>query len=226
MVTYSGTYDFAPSLGEITINAFARIQVRRSEILQSHLQDAQMEANLLLSRFSGLQPNLWTVGQQAVPLLQGIATYSVPAETAMILDIFIRVGNTDRIITPISRTEYSSYPNKDQQGYPTVFWFDRLISPTITFWTVPDGGGPYTAYYYSVRQVQDAQFANGLNVEVPYLWLDAYTAALAHRLSRIYAPQLEQIRKADADEAWLLASTQDVEAVPLYIMPQTGGYFR
>lgn len=224
----SGTYDFAPSLGETVLNAFARIGVRRTEILQTHLADARMEANLLLAKMSNLQPNLWTVDQQALPLLQGAPTYTVPAETVMILDVFLRYGNpqTDRSMYPISRSEYSTYPNKDTQAFPTVFWFDRLVSPTITLWPTPDGNGPYTLYYYRVRQIQDADYVNGQNIEVPYLWLDAFTAGLAHRLARIYAPQMEGQRKSDADEAWATAATQNVENVNIMIAPGLSSYFR
>jgi len=130
---------------------------------------------------------------------------------------------------PISRSEYSTYPQKQLQAFPTVYWFDRLISPTITIWPVPDGAGPYTLYYYRVRQVQDAEYSdntNALVIEVPYLWLDAFCAGLAHRLARVYAPTLEQIRKADADEAWALAAKQDIENVELNIHPSLNGYFR
>ena len=104
----SGTYNFAPSLGEVVLTAFSRIGIRRTEILETHLQDAKQEANLLLAKMSNLQPNLWTVDQQALPLLQGVATYTVPAETVMILDAFVRYGSDnaiDRTIYPISRSE-------------------------------------------------------------------------------------------------------------------------
>src|SRR5882762_3084165 len=224
----SGTYAFAPSLGEVVLNAFARIGVRRTEIEQTHLMDARMEANLLLARMSDQQPNLWTVDLQALPLLQGVATYTVPAETAMILDAYVRYGSppTDRSIYPISRSEYATYPDKTLQAFPTVFWYDRLISPTITLWQVPDGNGPYTLFYYRVRQIQDAEYLNGQNIEVPYLWLDAFTAGLAHRLSRIYAPTLEGQRKADADEAWGNAASQNVENVNIMISPGLSSYFR
>lgn len=227
---YSGTYQFAPSGGEIIMNAYQRIQIRPTELLQTHLTSAVMELNLLLARMSNMQPNLWTVDLQALPLVQGKATYSLPAETVMITNAYITTGSgqsrVDRIIWPLSQTEYASIANKNSQGFPTQFWFDRLISPTITFYLTPDGNGPYTCKYYRVRQVQDATLAHGVNVEVPYLWLDALTAGLAHRLARIYMPQLEQIRKMDADEAWTIAATQNVENVALNITPGIGGYFR
>lgn len=227
----SGTYNFAPTLGEVVLYAFARIGIRRTEILQTHLADARLEANLLLAKISDQQPNLWTVDLQALPLLQGSSTYTVPAETAMILDAYVRYGNpsTDRAMYPISRSEYSTYPQKSLQAFPTVFWFDRLISPTITLWPVPDGNGPYTLFYYRVRQIQDAEYSNAtnaLNIEIPYLWLDAFVAGLAARLARIYAPSMEGQRKADADEAWALAAKQDVENVNMMFSPGLTSYFR
>lgn len=227
---YSGSYNFSPSGGEIVIAAFQRIQVRPTELQQSHLQQATMELNLLQAKFAGQQPNLWSVDLQAFPLIQGQAQYSLPAETVMVTDAYIRTGSgqstIDRMIFPISRTEYAAISNKEAQAVPNQFWFDRLISPTITFYQVPDGNGPYTCYYYRVRLLQDAVLPNGLNVEVPALWMDAIVAGLAHRLARVYAPQLEQVRKMDADEAWLLAAGQDTENVSLYVIPGVAGYFR
>lgn len=223
----SKAYDFNPNAGSVVLSAFARIQVRGSEIEQPHMRDGIQELNLLQAKMSNLQPNLWTVDLQAAPLTQGIATYNVPAETVQVLDAYIRFTNSpDRIIWPVSRTEYASFPNKTQRGTPSVFWFDRLVSPSITLWLVPDGNGPYTLFYYRVRQIQDANYINGQNVEVPYLWMDALVAGLAHRLARIYAPHLEQIRKVDADDAWNIAATQNTENVNLYITPGLGGYYR
>ncbi len=227
--TYSGTYNFLPSSGDIIITAFQRVGIRPTEILQTHLQQAVMELNLLQSKLSNLQPNLWDVDLQSIPLVQGTATYSLPAETVMITNAYIRVGSgtasIDRLIFPISQTEYAALSNKFVQAPPTQFWFDRLISPTITFYQVPDGGGPYTVFYYRVRQIQDANLPNGFQMEVPYRWLDAMTAGLAHRLAAVYAPQLEAIRKADADDAWRVAATNDVENVPMFIAPGLIGYF-
>lgn len=227
---FSNTFNFAPSLGEIVLNAFSRIQVRPSEILQSHMFQARMAANLLLSEWSNAQPNLWEVDLQSLPITQGAATYSLPAETVMLLDVYLTTGPgvnpTDRYLFPISRTEYASYANKAVQGPPTVYWYDRLISQTVTFYPTPDGNGPYVINYYSVRQTQDAVVQNGYNVEIPYRFLDAYCAGLAWKLSEHYAPQLEDKMLARYTRAWTIATTQDTENVPMYIMPGVSGYFR
>lgn len=226
----SGTFLFNPSNNEVIAQAFSRIRIRRAEILSQHIQDAVMELNVLFARMDNMGPNLWTVDLQNFAMVQGTATYSVPGDTIQVLDVFIRTGSgnttNDRILYSLSRTEYASLSNKTQQGFPSQFWYDRLISPTLTFYLTPDSNGPYTVYYYRFRQIQDAMIANGQNPEVPVRWFDAIIAGLAHRLARIYAPELEPIRKTDADEAWSIAATQDVEDTPLTIMPMTGGYFR
>lgn len=229
MVTnVSKTYNYNPPLGEIVLIAYGRIGVRPSEITAQHMYQARQAANLVLSEWSGRQPNLWEVGLQTVPLLQGVATYTVPAETVMILDMYISYGSptTDRWIYPLSRTEYAALPNKQVQAFPNQFWFNRLISPTITFYPVPDSNGPYVAKYYSVRQTMDAVVAGGLNVEVPYRWLDAFVAALAWRLAEVYNQQIEQFMLQKAERAWTLAATQDIENVPMNISPGIGDYYR
>jgi hypothetical protein len=228
-INTSKTYDFNPSLGEMVLEAFSRIGVRPSEVTQQHIQNARVSANLVLAEWGNLEPNLWEVGLQTSPLIQGTETYSVDSQTVTILDLYITTSISgtpnDRYISPISRTEYASYPNKTQQGFPTVFWFDRLISPTITLWPVPDGNGPYVMNYYTVRQTQDAVLAGGKTVEIPYIWLDAFAAAMAWRLSEKYAPQLEQRMQQKSERAWNIAATQNVENVPLYITPGISSYY-
>ena len=229
-MTTSGTFSFNPSMGELTMLAFARCGVRRTAIVQEHLQDARLEANLLLSEFANKGPNLWSVSLETTTLTAGTATYNVPAETVMILDAYIRTTssgtNTDRIITPISRTEYASYPNKAQQGIPTVFWFDRQTTPTVTLWQVPDASTTYTLEYYVYTQIQDAAYANGLNLDLPYRFLDAFVSGLAARMAVIYAPDKVALLQGLADKAWNTAAAQDTENVPVYVTPSLSGYFR
>jgi hypothetical protein len=190
--------------------------------------NARMALNFVLSEWSSLQPNLWEVQLQVMPLTQGVDTYEVPAPTVMIMDMYIQTGTgpfTDRYIYPISRTEYASYSNKSTQSVPTVYWYDRLLSQTVTFFPVPDGNGPYTAKFYSVRQTQDADVSNGYNVEIPFRFMEAYCAGLAWKLSELYAPQLEDKLFARYTRALQIAQTQDVENVPMFITPGIGGYF-
>jgi len=226
----SASWDFNPALGEIVLYSYNLIGVRNTAVLQEHMAAARMAANMLLSRWSNQGVNLWAVDLITTPLVQGTSTYAVDSNTVMILDAYIETDNgsgqpIDRLILPISRTEYASYPNKEQQGFSTTYWFDRLLSPTVTLWPVPDG--TTTSFkYYRVRQLQDANLQNGQQVEIPYLWMEAFAYGLAQRLAVIWAPERVQILKPMADEAYQIAADQNVETAQQYISPMISGYFR
>ena len=159
------------------------------------------------------------------------ATYSIDPNTVVMLDAYVENTSNaaqpiDRIILPVSRTEYASYPNKQQVGFPTVFWMDRLIAPQVTLWPVPDSTSSQTLKYYRVRQIQDAAYTGGQTVEIPYLWLEAFAYNLALRLAIIWNAAKVQLLKPLADEAYSVAAEQNVETAQQYISPQIQGYFR
>ena len=236
----SDTYTFNPSLGELVLYAYNLIGIRNTSVLQEHMEAARMASNMLCSRWSNQGVNLWAVDLVTVPLVTDVATYSVDANTVMILDAYVQNddsgANIDRIILPVSRTEYASYPNKEQQGFPTVYWFDRLISssrstgsagPSVTLWPVPNtDNGPQYLKYYRVRQLQDSALTNGQTVEIPYLWLEAFAYGLALRLAQIWNPQAIPIIKPMADESYTIAAEQNVETAQQYISPMISGYYR
>lgn len=225
----SGTYNFSLTNADIVSSAYALLQIRRPSLLAEHLIDARIQLNLLLSSWSNLQVNLFNVDLISVPLIAGTTTYSIDPSTIMILDAYLSFNGaplSNRLIFPISRTEYASYSNPTAQGVPSVFWFDRLRSPTITLWLVPDQTSAYTLNYYRCFQNQDANLQNGETPAIPYRWLDAIVTGLAARLSKIYAPALEDKREADAMKAWNIAATQDVENTDLVLAPMIGNYYR
>ena len=227
----SGTYTFAPSLGEITIYAYNLCGLRATSLTQEHMESARIATNMMLANWANQGVNLWAVDLQTVTLSAGQATYSVPSNTVVMLDAYMRTTDgssqpIDRIILPISRSEYANYPNKDQQGFTTTYWFDRLISPTVTLWPVPDGTSAQYLRYYRVRQLQDANLAGGEQMEIPYLWMEAAADGLAYRLSKIWNPQVAGGLKQAADESYSIASRQNIETADQYITPQIAGYYR
>jgi hypothetical protein len=236
-MTSSGQFSFSPSNGELVLAAYERIQIRAPSIRQEHMQSARRELNFMFSAWSNQGVNLWEQLRTQTTLTQGTASYSITPQTIMLLDVRIALNfglsnESARYITPISRTEYMSYPNQQTQGPPNVYFFDRLISPTVTFYPVPDGNGPYTFDYFSYTQIQDANLAGGETPDVPLRWFDAIIAGMAARLCKIYPPPgvdamaFETMRKTDAKEAWTIAATQDVENVPTSLVPALSSYFR
>jgi len=225
----SGTYNYNPSLGEMTLYAYNLVGIRNTALLQEHMEAARMAANMMLGRWSSEGVNLWAVDLQTIPLVQGTSTYTVLDNTVAMLDAYVTTGTgtnaINRLILPISRTEYASYPNKQQQGFPTTYWFDRLLSPNVTLWPVPDGN-EVSFSYYRVRQIQDSNLTNGQQVEIPYYFLEAFAYGLAQRLAMIWAPDKVMMLKPLADEAYDLAARQNVETANQYISPTISSYFR
>jgi hypothetical protein len=223
----SGTYTFNPSLGELTIYAYQLIGIRPTALLQEHMDAARTATNMMLAGWSNRGVNLWQVSLVTVPLVAGTATYSVDPSTVVMLDAYIEYGSPaiDRVIMPVSRTEYSSYPNKSQSGFPTTFWFDRLLSPTVTLWPVPDGSQT-SLKYYKVDRIQDANLSGAQEMDIPPIWLEALAFGLAYRLAIIWAPEKAVAFKPVADEAYQIASSQNVETAAQYISPQISGYWR
>jgi len=225
----SGTYDFAPGMGTDILYAYGLCGIRNTALTQQHFETARMATNLLMAAWSARGVNLWAVDLQSIKLKQGCSTYPVPANTIVMLDMYITINSgaaeIDRLILPISRTEYASYANKQQQGFPTSAWFDRLLSPTVTLWPVPDGN-ENCFKYYRLRQAQDSVLANGTSVEMPIYFLEAFALGLAWRLALAYAPDKAPMLKPLADEAYDYAANQNVETSATYISPQMSGYYR
>ena len=215
-------------MGEAVLYAYGLCGIRRTALTQSHFEDARMATTMLMGRWSADGVNLWQVDLQCIPLVQGCATYQVPSNTIVMLDMYYTINNgqqeIDRIMTPISRTEYANYPNKQQQGSPTVAWFNRLLAPTVTLWPTPNGQQA-SFKYYRLRQTQDSNFANGANVEIPWYFLESYVFGLATRLAAVWAPDRAAGLKAMADESWGISERQNRETANTYVSPLLQGYF-
>jgi hypothetical protein len=205
--------------------------LRSTSLVQEHFTSARIAANMLLVDWANDGPSLFKIGLVSTPVVQGTPTYPVDPSTVMILDAYMRVNgtlgapNTDRVVTAISRSEYATYPQKNKQGKTTVYWFDRLVMPTVTLWMVPDGTDN-SFNYYSVTQMQDADFPAGQNVDLVYRYLNAFAEGLALKLARIWNPQQVALIAPEAEKAYRFAKKQDVENAPLYITPMLSGYWR
>lgn len=225
----SGTTAYNPAASNLMLTAFGRIGIRRTEITAQHMADAETEGNLVQVKLSNLQPNLWTSTLLSTTLVEGTAAYAMPTSTIAIQVAYLTTTvsgvSTDRLIWPYSNFEYSAIPSKTQEGPPTAYWYNRLQTPEIVLWPVPDDAATYTLKVRCVTQIEDVSLKSGTQLQLPYRWLDVFVADLAHRLSRIYAPNLEAARKADAAEAWANAAVEDQERVPLYLGLNTASYY-
>lgn len=226
----SDTTAFGPDLGAISAFALGRSGVRRPAITADNLADAAMAANLVLVEWANDEPQLWQVQLTSVPLTQGVITYTLASNLLLLLDAYITVTvggiPQDRVIYGVSRVSYDSYPNKTFQGYPTTYWFNRVIPPQISLYQAPDGNGPYVLNFHGVYQDQDAVMPGATGLDLPYRAFSAFTDAVAAKLSLSYKPEAFQVLEAVAMKSYAALRAQENESTPLFVTPGLSSYFR
>jgi len=100
-------------------------------------------------------------------------------------------------------------------------WIQRLETPQVTVWPVPDASQPYQLVYWRLRRLQDA--GNGVNTQdVPFRFLPAMVAGLAYYLALKIPNALQRIDvlKEQYDTAWQLASDEDREKASVRFVPR------
>lgn len=223
----SGTTTFDMDLNEYVEEAFERCG---AELRTGYdLKTARRSMNLLFADWANRGINLWTVEQGTINLSQGTATYNLPDDTVDLIEHVIRTGagnvstQVDLTITRISVSTYSSIPNKLQQARPIQVWINRQTpTPTVTVWPVPDGSQAYQFVYWRLRRIQDAGAGGTYTQDVPFRFIPCLVAGLAYYLSMKIPGAMErmQILKAQYDEAWDLASTEDREKAAVRFVPR------
>lgn len=136
-----------------------------------------------------------------------------------------QVQPIDIVMNPIGRTDYSDQPNKFVQARPTVYWFDRLINPTVTVWQTPDQNGPYVLYYYRMVRIQDASATMGQTADIPFLALEAVCATLAVKLATKYAKAQLAVLMPMATDALNSFLEENRERADIYVLPMLSGYW-
>lgn len=226
----SNTYDFDPALGELVIGSLARAGIKRTEITQQIMADARYEANMVQAEMTGDGINLWQVELVTTPLIANQATYSVPDTTVWVLDVYFRMNPDsgmpiDRLMMPLSRSDYAAISTKTMTGAPTSYWVNYQLSPTITLWPVPNQDGWELRYYRQVRAM-DANLQNGQQVSIPFAAYDYFSWCLALRMAVIYSPDriaMLQPMKQQAYQKYIQATTENT---PLTMDVNLRGYFR
>jgi hypothetical protein len=99
-----------------------------------------------------------------------------------------------------------------------VYW---TRPPSASVWPTPDNTQTYELVYWRMRRIDDA--GSGANtMDVPFRFLPCMVAGLAYYLALKVTNGAErlQILKAQYDEAWELASTEDRETAAIRFVPR------
>jgi len=221
----SGVANFNLDLSEIVEEAFERAG---GELRTGYdLRTARRSLNLLFADWANRGINMWTFEQGTINLVPGTATYNLPADTVDLLEHVIRTGagnestQADLTITRISVSTYATIPNKLQQARPIQIWIERLDTPRVTLWPVPDNSQTYQLVYWRMRRIQNA--GDGVNtMDMPFRFIPCMVSGLAYYLALKVpgAVQRLEVLKMQYDEAWQLASGEDHEKAALRFVPR------
>ena len=208
------------------------------------MRTARRSLNLLMMEWANRGINMWTVEQGQITLAYTsptpTITYNLPVDTVDLLDHVIRTGTnqnqTDINISRISESTYAMIPNKNAVGRPIQVWVQRrsgatdsagvAVPPRIHVWPTPDNSQTYTFVYWRLRRIQDA--GNGINgQDVPFRMMPCLVAGLSFQLS-MKLPNVDPARiamlKAEYNEQWDLASSEDREKAPVRYVPRNMFY--
>lgn len=232
VTTTSGSYNFGPAISELVLEAFERCGLRATALTLEWMASARRSLNLVLSSWANRGINLWKVDQVTQPLTQGQGTYTCDPSTIDVLPDSVSLRQmagpdpVDIMLFAMSRGDFAAIPSKLQQGRPTSFWYERTLTPILNIWPTPDGNQPYWLIYWRHRQIQDADFSMGQQLDVPYRFLEAFAADLAAHLAMKWAPPQRAVALAAyAQTKWAEASDEDREKVSTFITPDFSGYF-
>ncbi len=122
VVSSSGTTNFAPSLGELVLDAYARCQIRSASLGAEHFFQARLSANLLQVEFANVgMPLLFKIQSIDITLRPGVRDYQLPSNIIAPLDSTIRqyqmgtgqdfdpviVGDAGSTIATITQAQHS-----------------------------------------------------------------------------------------------------------------------
>jgi len=211
----SGSRDFNLNVADIIEEAYERCGLESRTGYD--LRTARRSLNLMFADWASRGLNLWTVTEATQALTAGTSTYTLDADAVDILDMSLRRDGTDYELNRISRGEYLNFPDKTSTGRPSQFFLDRQIQPKIILWQTPDSSSDTLVYYY-VRRIEDVDSMTN-DAAVPFRFLPCVVSGLAYLLAVKRAPDRIQLLKALYDEDFLRASTEDVDRVPLRLVP-------
>jgi hypothetical protein len=143
--------------------------------------------------------------------------------TLDIQEIYFNNNIVDMSISNVSRDEYYSYPNKYLASRPSIFYLDRQITPVLTLWPVPTADYNCLQYTYK-KMIQDAGSLYTNTVQIPARFYPALIWGLSWHLALKFNPQAAQMLKMEYEQAFMSATIEDSETVPLTISGDTSSY--
>jgi len=219
----TGTFNFATSqnVAEIVEEAFRRIQRRPELITADMAMSARFSLNYLFLEMVNRGRGQFIIEQETQVLAAEDRVFTMPEGSVDILNMVIRIDNTDVPMIPQTRKQYLQIPTKDVPGQPTEYFVDKsTYPPTIYVWPMPNT--EVTLIYDRLKMIEDAGNPTNTLAVFP-LWLDAICYALAERLAEKYNKSVQADMLVKKQESYTLAKQRDRDLTPVRNRPIMGG---
>lgn len=225
----SGSKNFELDVADYIEEAFERcgLELRTAYDLKT----ARRSLNLLLAEWANRGLNQWTIQEKTISMVKGTTSYNVDSTNSTaaidVLDGFLRQTinseNSDIQMTRLSRSEYSSVPNKSTTGTPLQFFVDKQISPTISVYPAPDASSTYTVHLNVLTRMDDVDAATD-TLQLPFRFYPCLAAGLAYYLSIKKSPERTGLLKQIYEEEFQRALEADEDRASLSITPDIASY--
>ena len=225
----SGSKNFELDVADYIEEAFERcgLELRTAYDLRT----ARRSLNLLLAEWANRGLNQWTIQQKTVAMVAGTTSYNVDTTNSTaaidVLDAFMRQTindeNIDIQMTRLSRSEYSSVPNKSTTGKPLQFFVDKQLSPTVSVYPTPDKSSTYTLVMNVLTRMDDVDAATN-TLELPFRFYPCLAAGLAYYISVKKSPERTGLLKQIYEEEFQRALEADEDRASLRITPDVSSY--
>lgn len=167
--------------------------------------------------------------------IEGIPSISfvrLKATAPTILDVteFV-VANTPMAIplAPINRDDYSNLPNRNQQGRPVQYMYEKKITTQMLLWPVPS-----IAYVFNQVEVWLKRYPQDVGtmrqtLEIPQSWYWAIVTVLGYRCAmsiKEVDPERIPIIKEEMNSALSDAWAGQTDGSPQFLYPNISPYTR
>ena len=147
---------------------------------------------------------------------------------------FIQIGTETIGYVNISGNQllncYRGQANTTAAAHLTGAAITQRNIPYINVWPTPNPpGDQYTFVYYRLRRMQDAGEGGAYEQDMPFRLINAAVAGLSYYIS-MKKPEVDPNRiamlKADYEQQWDLASSEDRDKAPVRFVPRNMFYYR
>ncbi|CAB4142841.1 hypothetical protein UFOVP435_27 [uncultured Caudovirales phage] len=141
--------------------------------------------------------------------------------------IYIAQLYQDLPMYKINHDDYWSLPNKNFQGRPVQYFFDKQRDPDMVLWPSPNAILACLALRvrYHIEDVGDLTD----ELDIPVRWYESIVAELSLKLV-VELPQADlkryDILKSERDTTFEQASSSETDGAPIYLAPNISGYTR